>query len=499
MALWLVRAGKYGEHEPRFFEDNRIYLTWEALTTDLSTAKTYNDIKAIMQAHYPGEPARRVGNWSGQAWAFALAMKPGDWIVVPRKAKGTIAVGEITSGYQFDAKTTTVYNHYRSVKWLHTDVPRSAFDQDLLYSIGAIMTVCEIKRNDAEKRVRAMAKAGWKSVPVKPVLGATAAPSDAEAAEEGLQILLERIRPDAIVLDNVIMFPAIANAGCPWIRIISCAETELPDPDVPPYLSGLAAGDPECQAFEAAYLKATGSVHRRYNRLRRKHGLAPLPDGIFLEPSPQLNFLLAPGAVRYERKVPLPGERFVFLEGCVRKENHFSMPALPVEDGPLIYMSFGSLGAIDTGLISRMIDVFATIPARFLVNVGSFLDAYETVPDNVFLGSWFPQPSVVAESDLFIHHGGNNSFCEALYFGVPSLIMPYCWDGHDNAQRAAEKGIGRRIDRAAWTPDELRAEILGLLNDGAMRQELGTISDYMKAHSGTERAARTILDAIGQK
>ena len=321
----------------------------------------------------------------------------------------------------------------------------------------------------------------------------------AEAAEEGLQILLERIRPDAIVLDNVIMFPAIANAGCPWIRIISCAETELPDPDVPPYLSGLAAGDPECQAFEAAYLKATGSVHRRYNRLRRKHGLAPLPDGIFLEPSPQLNLLLAPGAVRYERKVPLPGERFVFLEGCVRKENHFSMPALPVEDGPLIYMSFGSLGAIDTGLISRMIDVFATIPARFLVNVGSFLDAYETVPDNVFLGSWFPQPSVVAESDLFIHHGGNNSFCEALYFGVPSLIMPYCWDGHDNAQRAAEKGIGRRIDRAAWTPDELRAEILGLLNDGAMRQELGTISDYMKAHSGTERAARTILDAIGQK
>ena len=197
MALWLVRAGKYGEHEPRFFDDNRIYLTWEALTTDLSTAKTYNDIKAIMQAHYPGEPARRVGNWSGQAWAFALAMKPGDWIVVPRKAKGTIAVGEITSGYQFDAKTTTVYNHYRSVKWLHTDVPRSAFDQDLLYSIGAIMTVCEIKRNDAEKRVRAMAKAGWKSVPVKPALGATAAPSDAEAAEEG-DVDLEQLARDAI-------------------------------------------------------------------------------------------------------------------------------------------------------------------------------------------------------------------------------------------------------------------------------------------------------------
>ena len=45
------------------------------------------------------------------------------------------------------------------------------------------------------------------------------------------------------------------------------------------------------------------------------------------------------------------------------------------------------------------------------------------MPDNVYLDAWFPQPSVVAKCDLFIHHGGNNSFCEALYFGVPSLIF----------------------------------------------------------------------------
>ena len=43
--------------------------------------------------------------------------------------------------------------------------------------------------------------------------------------------------------------------------------------------------------------------------------------------------------------------------------------------------------------------------------------AYRAVPDNVYLDAWFPQPSVVAKCDLFIHHGGNNSFCEALLFG----------------------------------------------------------------------------------
>ena len=87
------------------------------------------------------------------------------------------------------------------------------------------------------------------------------------------------------------------------------------------------------------------------------------------------------------------------------------------------------------------------------------------MPDNVYLDAWFPQPSVVAKCDLFIHHGGNNSFCEALYFGVPSLIMPYCWDGHDNAQRAVETGVGLRLDRASWTPAELSSAIASLLGD----------------------------------
>ena len=36
MALWLVRAARHGEHEQRFFEDNRIYMTWDELPENLS-------------------------------------------------------------------------------------------------------------------------------------------------------------------------------------------------------------------------------------------------------------------------------------------------------------------------------------------------------------------------------------------------------------------------------------------------------------------------------
>lgn len=198
MALWLVRAGGHGEHERRFMEDGRIYLTWENLTeSDLSAIPDYDGIKQLLVQKYPGELIRRIGNWSGQVWAFALAMKPGDWVVVPRKSSGTIAVGAINSGYTFDPATDTMYRHYRTVQWLNTDVPRSAFDQDLLYSFGAIMTICEIKRNDAEKRVRAMATKGWQSVPVTSTLpapngGGTASPA------ESVEVDLEQLARDSI-------------------------------------------------------------------------------------------------------------------------------------------------------------------------------------------------------------------------------------------------------------------------------------------------------------
>lgn len=316
-------------------------------------------------------------------------------------------------------------------------------------------------------------------------------------AEEPLSSLLGRLRPDVVVLDNVVMFPAVAHAGCPWVRIISCAETELPDDAVPPYLSGLAATDQEGRAaFLSRYLLATAKSHRRYNHFRSTHGLALLDEGIFLEPSPSLNLILAPSIVRHARERPLDPATFTFLEGCVRREGPYELPEFPRAQGPLIYVSFGSLGALDVGLIERMLATFKHYPGRFIVNAGGFLDAYRAVPDNVHIGAWFPQPTVVAMADLFIHHGGNNSFCEALFHGTPSLIMPYCWDGHDNAQRAVETGTGTRLNRASWTEDSLIGAIEATLNDQEMKSRLSLNASFMAQRPGVDTAADAILSLI---
>lgn len=164
MSLWLVRAGKYGEHENKFIDENRVFLTWgDVSEKDLTKIPDYEGIKRHVQEKYAGDTAGRIGNYSGQIWAFVLAMKVGDLVVLPRKGTSTIAIGEIKSECRYDPSVVADYRHFHEVSWLNTEIPRSAFDQDLLYSFGAFLTVCEIKRNDAEKRVRTMSLKGWNS------------------------------------------------------------------------------------------------------------------------------------------------------------------------------------------------------------------------------------------------------------------------------------------------------------------------------------------------
>jgi UDP:flavonoid glycosyltransferase YjiC (YdhE family) len=204
--------------------------------------------------------------------------------------------------------------------------------------------------------------------------------------------------------------------------------------------------------------------------------------------------MLYPEPLTYTRAHPLDPKRFQYLEGCVRKEAPYEVPTFAAnDDGPLIYVSFGSLGAGDTALLKRIIAALGKGRYRALVNVGDYMDSYDDVPPNVHLASWYPQPSVIPQVDAVIHHGGNNSFTECLYFGKPAIVMSYVWDGHDNGMRLQETGHGFRMDRYEWTDDELLAKIEAMLTDPAMKDRLAKISAHMQSKSGPEKAADLLV------
>ena len=212
-----------------------------------------------------------------------------------------------------------------------------------------------------------------------------------------------------------------------------------------------------------------------------------------------MNILLYPSAVKFKRRHKLPARQFQYLEGCVRKEKAYEVPRFKAnDDKPLLYVSFGSLGSGDVDLLKRLIVAIGKMPVRALVNVGDYKDQYADIPPNVIIDSWFPQPSVIPKVDGVIHHGGNNSFTECLYFGKPAIIMPYVWDGHDNATRVEETGHGFKLDRYEWTEDGLQRKIMTMLTSKKMKDRLKKTSRQMRAKHGPTKAAK-VIDALTRR
>jgi restriction system protein len=155
MALWLVRAGKHGEQENFALDKDVVVYGW-TIEKDLKAIASKQDIEALMFVENPSAKPKAITTWANQAWAFIHKMKTRDLVALPLKQRSAIAIGRVTGDYEFKKDNPPDARHTRAVKWIQKDIPRSKFDQDILYSLGAFLTVGQVQRNNAEERVRAL-------------------------------------------------------------------------------------------------------------------------------------------------------------------------------------------------------------------------------------------------------------------------------------------------------------------------------------------------------
>jgi restriction system protein len=152
MAMWIVRTGRRGEHEQRFLDDKRIYLTWPRLNRDLSTLKDKAELKKYLTEVYSDESPRHISNNAGQISAF-VRMAVDDLVLSPTKRAAVVHVGRVIGGYEYNPSGVDRYQHSHQVSWLGVDVPRSAFDKDIQMSLSSQLTVCRVNREAGEQRV----------------------------------------------------------------------------------------------------------------------------------------------------------------------------------------------------------------------------------------------------------------------------------------------------------------------------------------------------------
>lgn len=307
--------------------------------------------------------------------------------------------------------------------------------------------------------------------------------------------IVARTRPDVIVEDNVVAFPALVTAGVPFVRIVSCNPLEIKDPDLAPAFSGYPAADRSgWTEFRAEYERVHRPLWQEFSAWVAGQGAPPLPDLEFIGDG-DANLYLYPELADYQRARPL-GPGWTRLDSCVRgTDGKFALPpALAEREGALIYFSLGSLGSADVGLMRRVIGSLARTPHRYLVSKGPLHHEIE-LPPNMRGAEFLPQVSVIGQADLVITHGGNNTTTESLHFGKPMVVLPLFWDQHDNAQRIDELGLGVRLDPYRFTDEQLHGAIDRLLGDDARRARLGRAAGKIRQRDGVRGAADVIESA----
>jgi MGT family glycosyltransferase len=312
--------------------------------------------------------------------------------------------------------------------------------------------------------------------------------------DERLGEIFDELKPDVIVEDNVVTFPAVVTADAPWVRIVSCNPLEVRDPALPPTYSGYAAGDRAgWEEFLAEYHRTHDGLHAAFDEWARGRGCPPLAELDFIHESPTLNIYVYPDDSDYERGDRL-GPTWQKVESCVRAtDGVFELPPEVAADqgGGLVYLSLGSLGSADVELMQRLVDTLAKTQHRVIVSKGPQHDQIE-LRERMWGEELVPQPAILPQVDLVITHGGNNTVTECFNFGKPMVVLPLFWDQHDNAQRVHETGFGVRLPTFEWDEAELTRAVDRLLADDALSARLAAVGQRLQAAPGPQRAADLI-------
>lgn len=191
MEVWTVKAGRHGEREERCLEHGVVGGGWEQIP-DLSAVDSREAVNAICEQAAPGWSANTRSNYVGQLWSLRERMQVDELVVLPLKTTGTIAVGRISGPYAFREDLGEELRHVRPVTWLKTDVPRDSFDQDLLISFGAFLTVGRVRRTHAQERV--LAAISGAPLPHGSAITVDADAVDVETAVDPAALAREQIR-----------------------------------------------------------------------------------------------------------------------------------------------------------------------------------------------------------------------------------------------------------------------------------------------------------------
>ncbi len=162
----------------------------------------------------------------------------------------------------------------------------------------------------------------------------------------------------------------------------------------------------------------------------------------------------------------------------------------------LVYISMGTVNNDLLPLYRSCIEAVKGSPWQVILSVGSRVDpaVLGPLPGHIQVCPSVDQIAVLEQADVFLTHCGMNSVSEALYHGVPLVMLPKTAEQGAVALRTQQLGAGLPLEKT--TPAAIRAALERVLADPRYREQAEKIAEGFHACPGPKGAADKIESVI---
>ena len=181
-------------------------------------------------------------------------------------------------------------------------------------------------------------------------------------------------------------------------------------------------------------------------------------------------------------------EKYAFVGPSVRPAQQ------PVEklQKKLIYVSMGTVNNEMLPLYRNCIEGLKDTGHQVILSVGNQVEisAFGNLPENVAVYPFVDQIAVLQQADVFLTHCGMNCVSEALYYGVPLLMLPKTKEQSGVAERVRQLGAGMLLENT--TSENIQQRVEELLREPGYRKAAQAIRDGFRRCGGAKAAADKI-------